>query len=109
MSLPVSLSYTEYNPNTGITANGVFAIAAPFAGSDYALYVAGSFGDGTITFGYIDSVGAFTSFKDASNAPVTTTSSNGVIVPAPPSKILAVSLSSSTAPSIQFSHVLRNR
>jgi hypothetical protein len=98
-----------YNATTGITANDTYTFAAPFSGTNYVLYAAGNFGGGTVTLGYIDSEEDFASFKNASNEDVTLTSSGGAIVTAPPSKLLAVSVTGSTGPVIKLTAILYNR
>lgn len=83
-----------------ITADGTYSISAPFIGSDYILYVSGNFGGGEVTIGFIDAEDEFASFKNANNEDTVCTSSNGYILAAPPSKLLAVDVDGSSNASI---------
>jgi len=109
MAIPESENYDEYNATTGITSDGTYALVAPFSGTNYVLYAAGTFGSGTVTLGFIDSEDTFAPFKNASNEDVTLTASGGAIVTAPPSKLLAVSVTGSTSPEIKLTTVVHNR
>ena len=109
MAIPESANYDEYNATTGITGNGTYAFVAPFSGTNYAVYASGTFGSGTATFGFIDSEDTFVPFKNASNQNVTLTTSGYVVVLAPPSKLLAVSVTGSTTPVIKLTAIVMNR
>ena len=109
MAIPISQNYVEYNPTTGITSNGVYATIAAFTGTNYALYAAGTFGSGTVTLGFIDTEDVFVPFKNSSNQNVTLTTSGYAVVLAPPSKLLAVSVTGSTTPEIKLTAVVMNR
>ena len=110
MAIPTSPNYVEYNPTTGITSNGTYATVAAFTGTNYALYAAGTFGSGTATLGFIDTEDIFVPFKNSSNQNVTLTTSGYAVVLAPPSKLLAVSVTgSTTTPDIKLTAVVMNR
>lgn len=109
MAIPESENYVEYNATTGITSNGTYALVAPFSGTNYALYAAGTFGSGTATLGFVDSEDTFVPFKNASNQNITLTTSGYAVVLAPPSKLLAVSLTGSTNPVIKLTTLVMNR
>ena len=112
MAIPTSPNYVEYNPTTGITSiatNNTYALVAPFAGTNYVLYAAGTFGSDTVTLGFIDSLDIFVPFKNSSNQNVTLTTSGYAVVLAPPSKLLAVSVTGSTSPVIKLTAVVMNR
>ncbi len=93
----------EYIKNTNVTEDDVYTIIAPFTGCDYILYVSGTFGGCTATFGYIDGSDAFAPFRNSSGDALTATSSNGYFVVAPPSQLVAIQLSStSNTTSVRF-------
>lgn len=91
-----------YNSTTGITANGIYTIEAKFVGGDYILYVSGTFGGGTITYGYVDASDNFATIKKPDGEDLTATNSSGYIIVAPPSRQLAVNLTGSTSPNIKL-------
>jgi hypothetical protein len=93
---------TQYSL-AGITANGTYSIEAKFVGTEYAIYASGTFGGGTITYGYVDADAQFVAFKKPDDSNLTTTSSSGYLVIAPPSGALAVRVEGSTNPDIKIS------
>lgn len=90
-------------PLTGIIADGEYKIATKFVGVDYAVYATGTYGGGTLTYGYTDSDDNFVALKKADDSDLTATANSGYIIIAPPSGALAVKLTGATAPNIKIS------
>jgi hypothetical protein len=85
-----------YVENTLITSNNTYTLDAPFTGSDYVMYVSGTFGSCTATVGYVDGSDVFAPFRDSSGTILTMTSSSLHFVVSPLSKKLAVQITGST-------------
>ena len=97
---------------TPITANGIYTFPissasrnpvrfkdhpATRANGENKFYAAGSFEERTVTFGYVDALGAFAPFRGESGDPLTATSSDGIKCPSPPSGLLAAEVTGSGA------------